>query len=390
MNASTARLLSMLLAALAVPGCLEPPASEAVQWVGGIRFDRFLLLEETSETSANVSIGDVNADGHLDIVLIKGRHWPLLDPILLGDGAGSFRSTKPLSGEADRSYSGVLIDIDSDGDLDVVVSNDYPDPKLVYANDGTGEFTIRSTFGRPEWPTRYISVADLNGDDRPDIVIANRTGGSSGFNYVCFNQGNGQFNADCLGFSNESATTITPADFNRDGLPDLAVPHREGGQSYIYLNDEDSAFTERIPFGPVDAAIRSAEVSDFNGDGVLDIVVIDVRNGPAVLLGSQDGTFGSPTPLGGSDPTPYALHVADLDEDGNADILVGYVKSKPVVYFGDGEGGFSPVEFGDNEGVAYGFATGDVNEDGFMDIAMARSDAPNVLYFGGPAADAGR
>src|SRR6185503_11339828 len=55
------------------------------------RFERVLLLEKTSETSANVSIGDVNGDGKLDIVLAKGRHWPLVDRVLLGDGAGHFK-----------------------------------------------------------------------------------------------------------------------------------------------------------------------------------------------------------------------------------------------------------------------------------------------------------
>src|ERR1700730_18531429 len=52
------------------------------------RFDRVLLLETTSETSANVSIGDLNGDGNLDIVLVKGRHWPLLRRVLLSDGKG--------------------------------------------------------------------------------------------------------------------------------------------------------------------------------------------------------------------------------------------------------------------------------------------------------------
>src|ERR1041384_3434483 len=58
--------------------------------VGFPRFDRQLLLESTSETSANVSIGDLNGDGNLDIVLIKGRHWPLISRVLLGDGQGHF------------------------------------------------------------------------------------------------------------------------------------------------------------------------------------------------------------------------------------------------------------------------------------------------------------
>src|SRR4051794_14289546 len=54
-------------------------------------YDSTVLLESTSETSANVSAGDVNGDGYLDLVLAKGRHWPLVDRVLLGDGKGGFR-----------------------------------------------------------------------------------------------------------------------------------------------------------------------------------------------------------------------------------------------------------------------------------------------------------
>ena len=42
-------------------------------------FDEATLLETVSETTANASLGDLNGDGHLDIVLAKGRHWPLAD-----------------------------------------------------------------------------------------------------------------------------------------------------------------------------------------------------------------------------------------------------------------------------------------------------------------------
>ena len=70
-----------------------------------MRFDRVLLLEETSDTSANVSLGDLNGDGHLDVMIAKGRHWPLVDQVLLNDGKGNFRA-KPL-GTADRTYAGL-------------------------------------------------------------------------------------------------------------------------------------------------------------------------------------------------------------------------------------------------------------------------------------------
>jgi predicted GNAT family acetyltransferase len=369
---------------MATVGCVQPPVAEAQP--GILAFDRRLQLEQTAEASANVSIGDVNADGHLDIVLVKGRHWPLVDLLLIGDGRGAFSPARPI-GEADRSYSGVLVDIDGDGDLDVVISNDTPDPKRVHLNDGTGEFSVGSTFGQPEWSTRHVGVVDVNGDGRPDIIVANRTGDSSGLNYVCYNRGDGRFDGDCNGFAGESATTITPADFNRDGHIDLAVPHREGGQSYIYLNDATGKFSERIAFGPADAAIRQSEAADLNGDGILDLVVIDERKGAAFHLGQPDGTFVDARPLGTSGPTPYAMAIADLNEDGKVDVIVGYITARPVALFGDGKGGFTPVEFGDDQGTAYGFAVGDVNEDGFTDIAMARSDAPNMLYFGRPVKD---
>src|SRR5687768_3623924 len=93
------------------------------------RFDRVLLLETTAEDSANVHIGDVNGDGHLDVVLAKGRHGGLVDRVLIGDGRGAFPTAYDLGPVADKTYSGNLVDLDRDGDLDVVISNDTPDPK---------------------------------------------------------------------------------------------------------------------------------------------------------------------------------------------------------------------------------------------------------------------
>ena len=349
-------------------------------------FGRVLLLEQTSETSANVSIGDLNADGFPDLVLAKGRHWPLIDRVLLNDGHGRFPKAHNLGEVADRSYSVTLADIDRDGDLDVVVGNDAPDPKRVYANDGKGNFSLLSTFGRPEWPTRLATVADVNRDGLPDILVANRADDGKGPNYVCLNKGKGQFDADCLAFSHESATTITPADMNGDGSVDLIVPNRDGGQSYVYINVGNGVFGKRIPFGPNDPEIRmrASQAADLNRDGRMDIVVIDERRGALIFFGEKGPKFSNPVPITSAGATPYALMIGDLNGDGLIDIVVGNVEAPSVVYFNDGTGRhLTPVTFGDNKGTVYGFAIGDLDGDGLQDIAAARSEAPNVVYFGG-------
>lgn len=346
-------------------------------------YTRSLQLEPTSDTSANVSIGDVNGDGKLDLVLIKGRHWPGMTRVLLGDGRGHFSAPYDLSNTRYRSYSGTLVDIDGNGTLDVILSNDTPDPKVIFLNDGKGTFHLASTFGSPAWQTRNVAVVDLNGDGRPDIVVANRAEHAT--QYICLNQGKGRFSASCQAFADYSATTITPADVNHDGRIDLIVPNRDGGQSYVYLNDGKAGFSSarRIPFGPADGTVRMAVAGDFDGDGATDLVLIDDQHKRVELCyGTKSGGFASPTLLG-SGVTPYALAVVDLNRDGHADIIVGYVESPSTVFFGAAKARqFTRVNFGDNRGTVYGFAVADLDGDGALDIAAARSEAPNMLYFG--------
>lgn len=347
-------------------------------------FDHGLPLETKSDTTANVSFGDFDGDGHLDILLVKGRHWPIIDRILLGDGLGGIRKTYNLGKVADRSYTGGLADFNRDGFLDIAVSNDAPDKKLIYFNDGKGNFIIGSEFGLPEWPTRNLSIADINNDGLPDLILANR-GGPSTSNYICLNQGKGLFNSSLIAFARYPATTITPADFNKDGLVDLVVPHRNGGQSYIYPGSSDMAFsdTHRIPFGPPDATIRGAAVADFNGDSILDIVTIDENKGVNLYFGQKDQIFSAGISLADSKQVPYALTIADLNHDGRIDIVVGHIEAPSTVFFNDATGhNFKSFSFGDSKGTVYGFAIGDFNEDGIPDIAAARSDATSILYFG--------
>jgi len=373
---------ALVLAMLASPAALgQDPALRS--------FDRELLLETTSETSASVSLGDIYGDPHLDIVLAKGRHWPLNNILLRNDGKGHF--TSAVLGDApDRTYTAALADLDGDGHLDIVVSNDRPDRKLIYLNDGKGHFRVAGTFGQPEWSTRYVTVADLNGDKRPDLVVANRSSNPADPrpSFVCLNDSKGGF-PSCSPLATESATIIVAADLDGDGHIDLFVPHRDGGQNLIFWNDGTGRFAAApSKIGPEHSSIRAAAAADINGDGLPDLIVGDERTGMFVYLGAGHRTFAAPVALGAGSGPPYAIAVADLNRDGRPDIVVGRQEARGSVFFNLGGRGlprFVETLWNDGKGSVYGVAIGDLDGDGWPDIAAARSDAPNAVWFNGPA-----
>ncbi len=379
--AGAALALAMLLGALPVRA--QPTAPRPT-------FDRVLLLESDSATSAGVSLGDVDRDGDLDIVLAKGRHWPLQDMVLRNDGLGNFASA-PLRGQPDRTYSAALADLDGDGDLDIVSSNDRPDDKLVYLNDGTGHFRVASTFGSPEWSTRYVTVAELNGDGRPDLIVANRGGRTGTPSFFCLNDGAGAFPA-CRPIATQSATIIVAADLDRDGAVDLFVPHRDGGRNLILWNDGSGGFVDPpTVFGPDRSRVRAAAAADIDADGITDLVVGDESTGLFVYRGTGRRGFAEPVAVDAGKVAIYAVAVADLDRDGLPDLVVGNDQLPGVILFNRGSRAqqrFVAAPWNDGTGSVYAIAIGDLNGDGWPDIAAARSGAPNALWFSDAASRA--
>ena len=233
---------------------------------GARTFERVLLLEAKGESSAGVA-GDIDGDGDLDIVLAKGRHWPMLDVILRNDGKGGF-TTEALA-------KSPTVPLGYPGRYRRRWRSRHRRQQRQPRREGHlqerrwGRCNRKSgTFGDPRWDTRYITVADVNRDNRPDILVANR--GSSQMTRapakLCLNDGQGAFPVSPA-LPTESATTILARDFDGDGFVNLLVPHRDGGQSLIFWNDGRANFAKAAPFGPAHSTIRSAAQADGDGDG---------------------------------------------------------------------------------------------------------------------------
>ena len=335
-------------------------------------------LEQSKETSANASIGDVDGDGDLDIVLAKGRHWPLHNRVLINDGQGNFQGTH-LADSPDRSYTAALGDLDGDGDLDMVVSNDKPDQKIVYRNEGQGVFANAVTWGDASWNTRNVGLADMNGDHYLDLIVANRKSRS----YVILNDGHGNFPKDSWSvIPSESATTIVAADFNGDGLIDLAVPHRDGGASRVLFNDQKMNFSSMTTFGPAVCSTRACATGDLNRDGAMDLIVGDDQLGTMVCMNDGKGNFSGTISLGDPKRDAYSIAVGDMNQDQRLDVVVGYSQGGSSIFLNDGTGSqYQELTFGDGNGAVYGIAIGDLNADGKNDVVQARSEATNAVFF---------
>ncbi len=363
--------------------------------VSGVRliemrsFERMQLLETTSETSASVSLGDIDRDGDLDIILAKGRHWPLRNLVLRNDGKATF-TTEAIGDSADRTYTAALADLNGDGTLDLVVSNDRPDKKLIYLSDATGHYRAAGTFGQAEWSTRYVTVADLNGDKRPDIIVANRSSNpaSPRPSFVCLNDGAANFPV-CTPLPTQSATIIVASDVDGDGAIDLLVPHRDGGQSVMLWNDGRGAFSVAAQaIGAPRVSVRAAAAADIDGDGMTDFVIGDLESKRILVfrnLGQR--RFADAEEISAGALEAGAIAIADLNKDGTRDIVVGAAEGTGTIFFNTSRGvqlAFEQVRWNDGKGVVYGVAIGDLDGDTWPDLAVARSEAPNAIWFSGP------
>ena len=264
--------------------------------------------------------------------------------VLLGNGDGTFQTAVSIrtKGAYYPLRRVAVADVNADGKLDLLVANQCDiicatngSPIAVLLGNGDGTFQAAVSYGSGGYEPSSIAVADVNGDGKPDLLVANRCGSSGsciiGFVGVLLGNGDGTFQPAVTYSSGGSfADSIAVADVNGDGKLDLLVANNcvsscdtTGSAIGVLLGNGNGTFqaavlslTAPFSFNPG----GQIAVADFDGDGKLDLVT-----GSILVLGNGDGTFQAPLYLGAGPRENTGAAVGDFDGDGRPDVALGGV-----------------------------------------------------------------
>lgn len=320
-------------------------------------------------TPREVVVGDIDGDGHQDLVVSNFGSGSV--SFLKGIGNGCFQSAQNFN-TGPNSHGLALADLNQDSRLDLVVtkgsnSTSFTSLSVLLGNgvsfDPQNDYT---TAPIPRSPN-HVTIGDMNKDGSLDIIVANNN--PSGSFSILYNNGNGTF-ATGVDFPsiNGPAFFVATDDVNGDTYPDVAIASYYNNTAGIYINNGLGGFAPETTY-PSAGGPHYVVLKDLNGDNRPEMIVANaLANSISVLLNNGSGLFSNPViyPTGSY---PTTLSVADMDNDSKLDLVVGNANSGSITALpGDGAGGFGASQNFSVGGQPYSIATGDFDEDGKLDI----------------------
>ena len=320
--------------------------------------------------------------------------------LVLGDAPvhrARFREVSIPVGRGPRWIS--VADVNHDGNPDILVAKAEGETVTVLLGNGEGHF--HEAPGSPV-PAGHlpndIAIADMNGDGNPDLVIANH---QSPYLRVLLGDGKGGFRpapgSPVDVHSDPHPHGVAVADFNGDGRPDVVTDSWGKNQIELLLGDgKGGLMTPGRYFDVGHRPYERLRSADFNHDGLADVATTNLDDGTVtILLGDGKGGFlnaaGSPFAAGAK---PWEMFVEDLDGDGNPDLVVvipyqrdigSAAESAVTVLLGDGRGSFrpmagTPLPLGECRG-ANSVSAGDLSGSGEQAIVVACAESRTLMLF---------
>lgn len=322
----------------------------------------------TPTASGYLSYADFDHDGKLDLLIAdQGSSTMVLMP---GKGDGTFGTPQRFASAAQAVSLGVLPL--QDGNTAILAPDNIGSEVMLYFANPSGVINSPQvqTFGKS-----FVAVAagDVNGDGKPDIVIAD--GGSSRL-YTELSQGTAGLSSPQSVALPAVPAALALADLNHDGYAD-AVVATSSGLAVLKGSATGNLAAPQVFGGGL--KLVSLVVADFNRDGKLDAAAATSGGGVQIFTGNGDGTFAMAAQIAmPAGMVPKTVVSADVNRDGNPDLIVALANSNftgagsIAVMLGNGDGTFKTASLVSlPKAVLGGLAVGDLNNDGIPDLAVA-------------------
>ncbi|MBN1558726.1 Ig-like domain-containing protein [candidate division KSB1 bacterium] len=329
-----------------------------------------------------VAIADVDNNGEEDIYIstFLGTYADL-DNLLYVRNNSSFAEEGLQRGVNDPAYTyeSIFGDFDNDGDNDLFVvnfhrANDYPnEPNHLYMNNGAGNFSnlTSNLSNNTAYDSKGATMLDIENDGDLDIVVIN----STAQHQVYVNDGSGRFNVQTKGLENFRSTTqkytgIVSGDLDKDGLQDLVIVHENG----LSIAQNDKGYFRSRGDLSLAPTVNSASLVDIDRDADLDILVgMQAGSGGRIEIFRNNGnySFANVSSEFGLAINTYGVVPGDWNNDSYIDLFAIEKDKSGKLYINDGAGRFTEKTYTGVEALfvdGRGVATFDVNDDGRLDI----------------------
>jgi hypothetical protein len=237
------------------------------------------------------SIADLNGDGKPEmIVASQGSNLLSVYTNSSTPGHISFSNETPIMAPAGGSpFKVVVADLDGDGKPDLAAANSYAGTVSAYLNTsptgGAISFAANVDFTTGNFP-EGLAIGDIDGDGKPDLVVANNTDNTLSLLHNTSTVGSLSFGPQITVNSGSSAYDLVIADFDGDGKPDIAVVDQYNNTVSVHRNISTPgtiAISANVDYatGNIPYSITTA---DFDGDGKPDLATANDGDNTFTIL----------------------------------------------------------------------------------------------------------
>jgi hypothetical protein len=328
-------------------------AYENLLFHSSVQYAEAVVIDDFHTSAYHVVTGKINGDQYPDLISANKSSTGMEIFFYAGDGSGSYALSETVLDVASSSDSNIsaiaLGDMDSDGDLDIVIATDGSDSIYLIDNQmNAGPFTAdkslntnfilgsnwssATTIGTGVGKSAEIQLTDINLDGSVDVVFLDQLNDKVKW----LNNDGSWTSADIASINNQSNLKI--GDMNTDGFMDVITSGTSTGGSRLLTNDNGDASVWSETIIDSTRVARQIAIADLDGDGDLDVV--HARSATDNIEWQENNGDGSSwtrhDTMESTGFTPNEIVIVDYDNNGHLDILIQ-----------DSSGGLSVLKFND-------------------------------------------